>query len=206
MALSYSFRKIKQLEEFYPGNWASIRGRIISLFCDVAYTRAYMTVSDDSGMILIKVQNAASQTVFVGAIVSIRGETALYEGKTCLKATDVSKMQPVEDGYSQLAELPVPKEGDLADSEGKRWTKPTSWKTGKFSGLNSVTLKEESRLTWVGVGLAVFLIAFLTPIIVAVPMVLAGIMLIFAGLIAKETVVTQYEALKLQGAHLHSRD
>ncbi len=206
MSLSYSFRKIKQLEEFYPGNWASIRGRIISLFYDVADTGAYMTISDYSGMILIKVQNAASQTIFVGAIVSIRGETALYEGKTCFKAKDVSKMQPVEDGYSQLAELPVPKGGDLADSEGKRWTKPTGWKTGKFSGLNSVTLKEESRLTWVGVGLAVFLIAFLTPIIVAVPMVLAGIMLILAGLIAKETVVTQYEALELQGARLHSRD
>jgi len=38
-------------------------------------------------------------------------------------------------------------------------------------------------------------------------MVLAGIMLTFAGLIAKETEVTQYEALKLQGhAYTHSTE
>ena len=131
----YSLRKIKDLDGMHSGNYVLIRGRIINLYYDAVYQRAYLTVADDSGMILAKVQNAASQTIFTGAVVSVRGELAVHEGKIYLKTKEISKMQTVEDEYSNLVNITLIEESELPDFEGKKWVKPSSWNNKKIVTL-----------------------------------------------------------------------
>ncbi|MEM3673393.1 MAG: hypothetical protein QW468_04130 [Candidatus Bathyarchaeia archaeon] len=69
-------------------------------------------------------------------------------------------MQDVEDGYAQLANVPVPKGAVLPDFGGQGWIKPFKYKSENFVDLYSVALLEE-RLGLIGVGVAVFFVAFL---------------------------------------------
>jgi hypothetical protein len=196
MSILYSHRKIKDLEEMYPGNYVSVRGRVVWLFYNKAHMRAYLTLADDSGMVLAKVQNASSQTIFVGAIVSIRAEIASHEDRIYLKTKEISKMQNVEDGYAQLATISIPKENDLPNFDGRRWVKPFDWKMENFVDLHSVSLQEERKLGLIGAGIIIFLIAFLMPLPVAALMLIFGPMLILVGLISNETLVKSYESLQ----------
>jgi len=145
MVFPYTLRKIQEVDEMYHGNYVLIRGRIVGLYYDTPYTKAYLTIADDSGVILVKIQNAVSQTIFNGAVLNIRGEIAEQEGKFYLKTKEISKMQAVEDGYQQLTEIPLTDENSLPDFEGKRWIKP-AWKTEKLLSLYSVALREERKL------------------------------------------------------------
>jgi len=192
----YSLRKIRDLDGMHSGNYVLIRGRIINLYYDAVYQRAYLTVADDSGMILAKVQNAASQTIFTGAVVSVRGELAVHEGKIYLKTKEISKMQTVEDEYSNLVNVTLIEESELPDFEGKKWVKPSSWNNKKIVTLRSVSLEEGVKLGRVGFGVGLFLIALLMPLIVGVFMLIAGVSLIFLGIINKETDIKAYETLQ----------
>jgi len=196
MSLEYSLIKIRDLEEMYSGNYVLIRGRVNSLYYDAVNIRAYLSVDDDSGMVLSQVQNAVSQTIFLGAVVNIRGEIALHKGKIYVKTKEISKMQTAEDGYSQFAGIPVPNESELPEFEGKRWVKPFDWKTKKLVDLYNVALQEERKLHWVGIGVIIFLLGFLMPVIIAIFMLAAGFLLMFGGVINKETRVAGYEALQ----------
>lgn len=196
MSALYTYRKIKDLSEMHPGNYVSVRGRVVWLFYDKAYTRAYLTLADDSGMVLAKVENAASQTIFVGAIVNVRAEVATYQERVYLKTKEISKMQDVEDGYAQLANVSIPNGAVLPDFDGRRWIKPFKYKSENFVDLYSVALQEERKLGLIGVGVAVFLIAFFMPLLIGILMLVFGAILILVGLISNETLVKSYEILQ----------
>jgi hypothetical protein len=196
MSILYTYRKIRDLEEMYPGNYVSVRGRVVWLFYDKAYMHAYLTLADDSGMVLAKVQNAASQTIFVGAIVNVRAEIASCNERIYLKTKEISKMQDVEDGYAQLATVSIPKDDVLPDFDGKRWIKPFNWKSENFVDLYSVALQEERKLGLIGIGIAVFLIAFFIPLLIGILALIFGAVLILIGLISNETLVKSYESLQ----------
>ncbi|MGB9714002.1 MAG: hypothetical protein ACPLZC_03365 [Candidatus Bathyarchaeales archaeon] len=196
MSVLYTYRKIRDLEEMYPGNYVSVRGRVVRLFYDKAYTRAYLTLADDSGMVLAKVQNAASQTIFVGAIVNVRAEIAVYRERVYLKTKEISKMQDVENGYAQLADVSIPKSDVLPDFDGRRWIKPFTYTSENFVDLYSVALQEERKLGLIGIGVAIFFIAFFTPLLIGILMLVSGAILILIGLISNETLVKSYESLQ----------
>jgi hypothetical protein len=145
MSILYRYKKIRDLEELYPGNYVSVRGRVVGLFYDKAYMRAYLTVADESGMILAKVQNAVSQTIFVGAIVDVRAEIAFHNERIYLKTKEISKMQSVEDGYTQLAAMPLPEKNELPEFDGKRWIKPFDRKTENFVTLHILNCISHAR-------------------------------------------------------------
>jgi len=196
MSILYTYRKIRDLEEMYPGNYVSVRGRVVWLFYDKAYMHAYLTLADDSGMVLAKAQNEASQTIFVGAIVNVRAEIVSCNERIYLKTKEISKMQDVEDGYAQLATVPIPKSDVLPDFDGKRWIKPFNWKSENFVDLYSVALQEERKLGLIGIGIAVFLIAFFIPLLIGILALIFGAVLILIGLISNETLVKSYESLQ----------
>lgn len=54
MSILYAYTKIRDLEGMYLGNYVSVRGRVVWLFYDKAYMHAYLTLADDSGMVLAK--------------------------------------------------------------------------------------------------------------------------------------------------------
>ncbi|MCD6431774.1 hypothetical protein J7L33_03610, partial [Candidatus Bathyarchaeota archaeon] len=85
---------------------------------------------------------------------------------------------------------------ELPDFEGKKWVKPSSWNNKKIVTLRSVSLEEGVKLGWVGFGVGLFLIALLMPLIVGVFMLIAGVSLIFLGIINKETDIKAYETLQ----------
>lgn len=192
MVFPYTLKKIKDIDNMYQGNYVLIRGRIVGLYYDTPYTKAYLTIADGSGMVLVKIQNAVSQTIFNGAVVNIRGEIAEHEGKFYLKTKEISKMQAVEDGYQQLTEIPLIDENGLPDFKGKRWVKP-AWKTEKLLSLYSMALREERKLGWIGMGVVLFLIAFLTPVFIAILLFLFSFLLIILGIITTETYIAGYE-------------
>ena len=196
MSILYTYRKIRDLEEMYPGNYVSVRGRVVWLFYDKAYMHAYLTLADDSGMVLAKAQNEASQTIFVGAIVNVRAEIVSCNERIYLKTKEISEMQDVEDGYAQLATVPIPKSDVLPDFDGKRWIKPFNWKSENFVDLYSVALQEERKLGLIGIGIAVFLIAFFIPLLIGILALIFGAVLILIGLISNETLVKSYESLQ----------
>jgi hypothetical protein len=185
--------KIKDLDSMPPGKSVLIRGRTIRVYYDATGLRAYLTVADDSGVILSKVQNAVSQTILVGAIVNVRGKTAIHKGKIYLKTNEVTKIQDVEEGYSQLADISVPKEDEISSFEEKRWVK--LWK-GKPLTLKSVSFQEVRRLEWVITGIMVFFLGFFVPIEVSAPILVGGIGLIIFGLYSKHARVTGIEVLE----------
>ncbi|MGQ9641872.1 MAG: hypothetical protein ACUVUF_07090 [Candidatus Bathycorpusculaceae bacterium] len=170
------------------------------MFYDKAYMHAYFTLADDSGMVLTKVQNATSQTIFIGAIVNVRAEIASYKERIYLKTKEISKIQNVEDGYAQLATVSIPKEDKFPDFDGKRWIKPFNWKLENFVNLYSVALQEERKLGWIGIGITIFLIAFLMPLPIAIIVLIFGPILILMGLISSETLVRSYENLEKRRA------
>jgi hypothetical protein len=141
---------------------------------------------------LVKVKNAVSQTIFNSSVVNIRGEIAEREGRYYLETKEISKLQAVEDEYQRLVEIPLFEEGSLSDFEGKRWIKQ-AWKTEKLLSLYSVALREERKLEWIGLWVVLFLIAFLTPVFIAIPVFLLGFLLIIFGLITTETNIVGYE-------------
>jgi len=66
-------------KRFFPGNFVTIRGRVIRLYFDIFRRDAYLTVEDGTGGILVRVKEAPSQTVMVGTVVNVRGALKIYE-------------------------------------------------------------------------------------------------------------------------------
>jgi len=196
MVFPYTLRKISDTDKMYPGNYVLIRGRVVGLYYDATYRKAYLTVADDSGLILAKIRNAISQTIFNGSVVNIRGEIAIHERRFYLKTKEISKLQAVEDEYQRLVKIP-PHKRDLPNFEGKRWVKP-AWKTEKLLNLYSVALREERKLELIGLGFVIFLIAFLTPVLIGILLLFLGFLLIIFGLVTTETNVVGYEPLQLK--------
>ncbi|MGC9346017.1 MAG: hypothetical protein ACP5ER_04410 [Candidatus Bathyarchaeales archaeon] len=56
-----------------------------------------------------------------------------------------------------------------------------------------MALQEERKLRWIGIGVALFLIAFLTPVFIAILLFLLGFTLIILGIITTETCIVGYE-------------
>lgn len=97
-------------KKYFPGNFVTIRGRVIRIYLDISRYEAHLIVEDGKGRILIKVKKASSQTVMIGAIVNVRGALRLYEDRLFIESSNIFKLQPVGDEFSELAEIPVPKE------------------------------------------------------------------------------------------------
>jgi len=196
MVIEYQLDKIENLDKLYSGKLVSIHGRVIGLYYDSFESHAYFTVADPSGMVLVKVVEGNSQTILLGAIVHIRGKIALHDKRVYVTTKDVSKMQTVEDAYTEFAEVPVPKESDIPNLEGKKWVKPFKQEIERLTELSSVTLEKERNINFIGYGIVACIIALFLPIILGVPLFFVGIILMFYTLFTREARVTGYEVLQ----------
>ena len=196
MAIPCELYRIENLDKLYSGNLVAIRGRVIGLYYDSIDRHVYFTVADRSGMVLVKVTEGSSQTIFTGAVVHVRGKIALHDNKVYVTTKDISKMQTVEDAYTEFAEVPIPEESDIPTSEGKKWVRPFKQKEERLTKLYSVTLKEEKKISFIGYGIAACVIALFLPIILGAPLFFLGIILMFFALFTKEARVTGYEILQ----------
>jgi len=195
MGFSYTLNKIEDLDDMYSGNHVLIRGRVVRLYYDSSDNHAYLTVADHSGMVLAKVSKGPAQTILVGAIVHVRGTIALSKDMIYVNAQEVAKIQTVEDGYSQLAEIPLPKEDEIPAIQGKKLVKPFGWQTEKMKKLYSVTVREGRKVEWAVVGCIMCAIGLLLPIVIGVLVCILGFILLLAGILTEKAWVSGYEPL-----------
>ncbi len=195
MGFSYTLNKIEDLDDMYSGNHVLIRGRVVGLYYDPFGNHAYLTVVDHSGMVLAEVGKGPAQTILIGAIVHVRGTIALSKDLIYVSAQEVSKIQTVEDGYSQLAEIPLPKEDEIPAIQGKKLVKPLGWQTEKMKRLYSVTVREGRKIEWAVVGCIVCVVGLFLPIVIGVLVCILGFILLLAGILTKKAWVSGYEPL-----------
>ena len=195
MGFSYTLNKIEDLDSMYSGNHVLIRGRVVALYYDSFGNSAYLTVTDHSSMVLAKVSKGPAQTILVGAIVHVRGTIALSKDLIYVDAQEVSKIQTVEDGYSELAEIPLPKEDEIPAIQGKKLVKPFEWETEKMKKLYSVTLREGRKVEWAVVGCIICVVGLFLPIIIGVLVCILGGILLLVGILTKKAWVSGYEPL-----------
>lgn len=193
MAIPCELYRIENLDKLYFGNLVAIRGRVIGLYYDSIDRHVYFTVADRSGMVLVKVTEGSSQTIFTGAVVHVRGKIALHDNKVYVTTKDISKMQTVEDAYTEFAEVPIPEESDVPTLDGKKWVRPFKQKTERLTKLYSVTLKEGRKISFIGYGLVLCIVALFLPVIIGGPLFFLGIILMVFALFMKEAKVTGYE-------------
>jgi len=187
---------LSELGKANASQFVTVRVRVIDMFCS-PLRRVYLTTSDSSGAyMLVEVKESISQALNVGAIVQIRGSVVLSKGRIMMRTTDIHKLQEVEDGFQQLANISLASLSDLPDYEGDRWVKPR----GDMERIKSAVFAKNKNSEY-----AIFGILFCCLAVIPIPFLncvfcIGGLILILFGLLTEKTAVTSVEQAFLKKA------
>jgi len=166
----------------------TVRARVLDMYYDGS-RRVYLTIADTSGRILVLVRESISQALYVGSIVSVHGSVLLRNERILISANDIHKLQEVEDGFQQLATIVTQPSADLPQYEDDRWIKPVE----QIERVKTAVFARNRKVEYAILGVVLVCLAFLPIPFLSCLFCVAGIILIFVGLITETTTVTSVE-------------
>jgi len=184
---------VSEISKVYLTREITVTARVVDMSYDTAKHRVYLTVADASGHVLVEVTQSTSQAIFVGSILSIHGTVMLLVDRVLVSATDINKLQAVEDGYPKLAEIPAPASADLPLFEGERWVKPPEERMKNMEQIHSAVFKREKNSMVIICGVALCCLAFLPIPIISCLFCVSGVATMLMGLLVEKTTVTSFE-------------
>lgn len=202
------FEKVKIIEcDDLPENWnVSLYGRIIALFVGEPLYRKLpedlgidkklqFTLKDSSGMILVEVDYPVDLTLMKGTIVKVDGTIRLYENKKYVSASNIIRLQPVENAFHDLSLIEIENIRSLPNSQGNRLIKPL-----KGDLAETVTIGKERKFELFVFGCILCAVSFVIPV-VSLLLCLAGCILIVLGLFTEASRVKGFEIARLLIEH-----
>ena len=172
----------------------SLYGRVIALYVGKPLYKEFgideklqFVLNDRSGLILVEVDHPLDITLMRGSVVKINGKVKTYDGKRYISATNVVKLQTVEDGFHELSIIEMKNINQLPEIEKNRLVKPLEAKLAE-----TVTVGKERRIDFLIYGFVLCFLSFFIPFI-GILTCIAGFILIILGMTTESPKVKGFE-------------
>jgi uncharacterized membrane protein len=192
------FQRISIAEcDEHPAGWRiALYGRVMAIFVGGALPerkgseeRAQIVLSDGSGMVLVQLDRPLEVTVMRGSVLKTNGIIEVHEETRYISATNIVRLQTVEDGFDELSRIQVAGSGELPELEGSRLVRPPGGKTAE-----TVTVGRERRTDLVMYGCILCVLSIIP--VIGILTCVAGFILLLMGLTTEVPKIREYETAR----------
>jgi len=194
---------VSECKNLPVNNLVVLHGRIIGVYVGRRLHRdlisdirgieaAQFTLRDPSGMILIEVAGPVNITLMRGSVVRVEGRIArTSRGEVYVIASNVVRLQPIEDYFNKLSNLELFDVSKLPISVDGVLVKPYEGKV-----VEAITVGKSRRLELAIIGVILCALAFAGIPVFSIFACCAGLALIVYGLISEAPEIKSYEIVR----------
>ena len=180
----------------HPTGWrVALYGRVMAIFVGKALNekgseeRVQFVLNDGSGMVLVQLDRPLEVTVMRGSVLKTNGIIEVHEEARYISATNIVRLQTVEDGFDELSRIEIAGSGELPELQGSRLVRPPEGKAAE-----TVTVGRERRTDLIMYG-CILCVLSIIPVIGFISCV-AGFILLLMGLTTEVPKIREYETTR----------